>query len=94
MDVAKINFDDPTKIDNLLNCDMPTYGQHIFYFYKRDKDWFMRYEGYPIVKASVGADLYMGLNTEYIIKILPSSGGEKEINGDNITSFYIGMIKK
>ncbi len=94
MDIAPIVINDTSSITAEVNCSMPTFGSQTFTFFKRNKDWFLKYESYPIVKASVGADLFKGLNTQYEIYILPTKTGDKEVNGNNITSFYIGMQQK
>lgn len=94
MDVAQINIDtSSSKTD--LECEMPIYGTQNFTFYKPHNEWFLQYLDYPIVKASVGIDLYKGLgNIPYQIKILPATGFKDELNAINITNFFVGMIAK
>lgn len=94
MDVAPISIDTSTTKTE-LECNMPTFGTHEFKFYKPNNEWFLQYEHYPIVRVSVGADLYDGIShIPYKIKILPSKGFTEALNATNIGNFYIGMIAK
>lgn len=94
MDIAPISID-TTQTKTILECNMPTFGTQNFSFICLVNDWFLKYEDYPVVRASVGTDLYMGISSiPYQIKILPKTGYAKELSKDNITNFYIGMIAK
>lgn len=95
MDVAPITIQlDSTKEEYEMSCNMPNYGNIDVTFYLRGTALFCRLKDYPIVTASVGIDLYMGLNTPYQFLILPTSGGEQEINVSNINTFWIGLRAK
>lgn len=94
MDVAPIDIDTSLNVVE-LECNMPIFGTQIFKFFKPQNEWFLQYEQYPIVRVSVGADLYAGINDlPYQIKILPTTGYKEELNANNITNFWVGMIKK
>lgn len=94
MDVAPISIN-TESIKAELECNMPTFGTQEFILYKPNNEWFLQYMNYPVVRVSVGADLYDGIsNIPYKIKILPTKGFTETLNATNITNFYIGMIAK
>lgn len=97
MDYAPINItftDDEAPDTANVTCVMPNFGSVTFKFFKGNDCWFLQYDEYPLVKVSCGADLYLGIDTGYAIKILPASGSTDEVTLDNINDFYIGMIEK
>lgn len=97
MDYAPISitFTDGVAPDKAtLNCTMPTYGSITFTFYKGNDSWYLQYLTYPLVKVSCGADLYLGIDTGYAIKILPASGKTDEVTLNTINNFYIAMEEK
>lgn len=93
MDVAPINIETKNGT-HTLDCSMPNFGNISVIFYVVSGNIFCQLSDYPIVTASVGGDLYLGLNTPYKFKILPTSGGSDELTISNINSFWVGVEEK